>query len=39
METLKALVNSRISLKLLQDDSGRASILRNSYFTLGGDSF
>ena len=28
METLEALMNSKNSLKLLQDESGRASILR-----------
>ena len=36
-ETLGALMNSRISLKLIQIDSGRASILGVPFYTLGGN--
>ena len=37
METLGAPMNSKKSLKLSQDDSGRTSILRIPIATLGGD--
>ena len=37
METLGALMNSENSLKLLQDNSGRSSILRIPIITLGCD--
>ena len=35
-ETLGALMNSRCSLKIMQDDSDRASVLRIPIHTLGG---
>ena len=37
METVCALMISPNSVKLLQDDSGRASIRNNPNFTLSGD--
>ena len=37
METLGALMNSKSTLKLIKDHSGRASILRIPIHTLGGD--
>ena len=36
-ETLGASLNSKNSLELIQDDLGRASILGNLIYTLGGD--
>ena len=38
METLGFSINSETTLKLLQDDSGRTSILGTPIYTLGGDS-
>ena len=38
MELLGALMEIKNSLKLVQDDSGKASILRTSINTLGGDT-
>ena len=38
METLGVLMNIKNSLKLLQEYSGRASILGIPFFTLGGDT-
>ena len=38
METLRALMNSNSSLKLLQDDSGKISMLRTTTKTIGGDT-
>ena len=37
IETLSALMNSTKSLKMIQGDLGRASILRTPIYTLGGD--
>ena len=37
MEVLGALINSKSSLTLIQNDSGRESILRTPIYTLGGD--
>ena len=37
IETSAALMNSKDSLRLLQDDSSRASILGTPIYTLGGD--
>ena len=37
METLGNLTKNRNFLKLIPDDSGKASILANSIFTLGSD--
>ena len=37
IETLGALMNSKNTLKLIQEDSVRASILGNPIHTLGGD--
>ena len=36
METLGALINSKNVLKLLQDGSGRLSVLRIPYYMSGG---
>ena len=36
MEMLEILMNSRISLKIIQDYSGRAPILETPIYTLGG---